>query len=298
MPYLRDTPVMSAWLARDDGTQLKVHLKLDSLQITGGSLVRGVLNAALRMPAHELRTGLVGFGTAHGSAVAYTAQVLEVPAVVFMAQSSASPDVVRAIEQWGAQVFVSDDTISEARQSAVASADRDGLVFIDPMASLSLMVGCATIAVEMLESLPNLDVLVTFVGRGELIGGVALAAKQLKPELRVIGVDKAPSSTRSDLTYLQSVRSSQDASRLTPGTRLRRTGQVTMDLVNRYVDELALVTDEETQRAAHMLWSELEVRTGFTGSGAVAATLSGKVAVSKGEQVGIVISRAGGGGLF
>jgi threonine dehydratase len=83
-----------------------------------------------------------------------------------------------------------------------------------------------------------------------------------------------------------------------PGTRLQRTGQVTMDLVNRYVDELALVTDEETQRAAHMLWSELEVRTGFTGSGAVTATLSGKVAVRTGEQVGIVISRAGGGGLF
>jgi threonine dehydratase len=71
-----------------------------------------------------------------------------------------------------------------------------------------------------------------------------------------------------------------------------------MDLVNRYVDELVLVTDEETERAAHVLWSELEVRTGYTGSGAVAATLSGKVAVRDDEHVGIVISRAGGGGLF
>jgi threonine dehydratase len=292
MPYLRDTPIMSAWLTRDDGSRLRVSLKLDSLQVTGGTLVRGVLNAALQMPPEQLRHGLVGFGTAHGSATAFSAQVLEVPAVVFMAHSSASPDVVRAIEQSGGRVFVSDATIAEARESAVAAADRDGLIFIDPQASSrSLIVGCATIVVEMLDALPGLDVLVTFVGRGELISGVALAAKQLKPALRVVGIDKAPPGTRREFAHA-------DSSRLTPGTRLQRSGQVTMDLVNRYVDELVLVTDQETERAAHVLWSELEVRTGYTGSGAVAATLSGKVAVRDDEHVGIVISRAGGGGLF
>jgi len=291
---------MSAWLARDDGSQLRVSLKLDGLQITGGTLVRGVLNAALQMPGASLRRGLVGFGTAHGSATAYTAQVLGVPAAVYMAQSSASPDVVRSIEQWGASVFVVDETIAEARQSAIKAAERDGFVFIDPQrSSPSLIVGCATIVVEMLAALPKLNVLVTFVGRGELISGVALAVKQLKPEVRVVGVDKAPHATDDGAPDVSSLRQVHgDTSRLMPGTRLQRTGPVTMELVNRYVDQLALVTDAETQRAAHVLWSELEVRTGFTGAGAVAAIMSGKVAVHDAEEVGIVISRAGGSGLF
>jgi threonine dehydratase len=103
------------------------------------------------MPVEQLRCGLVGFGTAHGSASAFTAQGVEVPATFFMAQSSTSPDVIRAMEQWGAQVIVSNVSIAEARELAIEAAAREGRIFIDPhMNSRGLIAGCATIVVEML----------------------------------------------------------------------------------------------------------------------------------------------------
>src|SRR5258707_3523878 len=95
MRFLRHTPVMTTWLRRDDGSRVKVSLKLENLQVTEDFAVRGVLNAAMGLSHAELKKGLVGYGTLHGSAVAHVAHVLQVPSVVYLQTSAATLDLVQ-----------------------------------------------------------------------------------------------------------------------------------------------------------------------------------------------------------
>ena len=127
MGYLRYTPLMKTWLTRDDGGRIKVSLKLENLQITEGFAVRGMLNAALTLPPRQLARGLVGYGLMHGTAAAYAGHVLNVPALVYLYPRVATPDLVRSLQYWGAQIeVVSGTTLADTERVAQEGAERDG----------------------------------------------------------------------------------------------------------------------------------------------------------------------------
>jgi threonine dehydratase len=294
MRHLRHTPQMTARLSRDDGTRLQVHLKLENLQITEGFAVRGMLNAALELSATQLANGLVGYGLMHGPAAAYVAHVLQVPAAVFLYPSAATPDRVRSLEYWGATTRVVGKSLADTETAACAHAEQHGLTLIHSSASPSFIAGCATIALEMLELEPRLDLLVAASGFGPLIAGIACAAKQIKPRIRVVGVDR--DEPRNGYPFTPGV--AHRFRRLQLGSILVQAASVSLDLVDRFADDIVLVSQAEILDAAHRLWTELEVRTGSFGSSGVAALLLGRVPVAAHEAVGAVISTAGGDGLF
>jgi threonine dehydratase len=294
MRHLRYTPLMTAWLSGDDGTRFKVHLKLENLQITEGFAVRGMLNAALELSARQLAHGLVGYGLMHGPAAAYVAHVLQVPATVFLYPSSATPDLVRSLEYWGARTRVVGKSLADTERAARVHAEQHGLTYIHSSANPGFIAGCATIALEMLEFAPALDVLVAAVGFGPLIAGIAAAAKQIKPSIRVVGVDR--DEPRNGYPFADDV--PHTWRRLQLGSILDRAAQPSLDLVNRFADDIALVSQAEILDVAHRLWTELEIRTGSFGSSAVAALLLGRVRAEADESIGAVISTAGGDGLF
>jgi len=294
MRHLRHTPQMTTWLDREDGSRLKIHLKLENLQITEGFAVRGMLNAALDLSPAQLTRGLVGYGLMHGPAAAYVAHVLQVPATVFLYPTGATPDLVRSLEYWGARTRVIGKSLADTETAARAHAEQHELTLIRSSASPSFIAGCATIALEMLELEPRLDLLVAAVGFGPLIAGVACAAKQIKPGIRVVGVDRV--EPRNGYPFASD--EPHRFRRLQLGSILDRAASASLDLVSRFADDVVLVSQAEILDAAHRLWTELEVRTGSFGSSAVAALLLGRIPVSEDETVGAVISTAGGDGLF
>jgi threonine dehydratase len=166
------------------------------------------------------------------------------------------------------------------------------MLYVQSSASPSFIAGCATIALEMLEFAPDLDVLVTGVGFGPLVAGMASLAKQMKPGIRVIGVDRQ--EQRNGYRF----RTGHTSREHRLGSILDRSAAPSLALIDRYADDIVLLSQSEIVSAAHMLWSELEIRTGSFGSSAVAALLDGKVPFEEGEMVGAVISTAGGDGLF
>lgn len=294
MDHLRYTPLMTTWLSRKDASRLKVNLKLENLQITEGFAVRGMLNAALELPQTALARGLVGYGLMHGPAAAYVGNVLQVPSTVFLYAPSATPDLVRSLEYWGATIHISGKSLAETEHAARVHAERHGLSYIHSSASPSFIAGCATIALEMLEFAPQLDVLVSAVGFGPLIAGIASAAKQIKPSIHVVGVDRV--EPRNGYPFPSDV--PHTWRRLQLGSILNRAAAASLDLVARHADKVVLVSQAEIVDTAHQLWTELEVRTGSFGSSAVAALMLGRVPVDEEQSIGAVISTAGGDGLF
>ena len=296
MRHLRYTPQMKTWLARDDGARYKVSLKLENLQLTEGFAVRGMLNAALALAPHLLARGLVGYGLMHGTAAAFTGHVLQVPSLVYLYPKNAESDeVVRSLEYWGARIeVVSGKTLAHAERAARAGAEQHDMTYIHSSASPSFIAGCGTIGLEMLEFAPELDVLVAAVGYGPLIAGVAAAVKQIKPEIRVVGVDRV--EPRNGYPFEVDAPHTWRRHRL--GSILDRAAPACLELIDRYAEDIVLVSQAEILDTAHHLWAELEVRTGSFGSSAVAALSLGRVAVEPWEAIGAVISTAGGDGLF
>jgi threonine dehydratase len=295
--FLRHTPMMTTWLRCDDGSRVKVNLKLENLQVTEGFTVRGVLNAAMSLPRGQLASGLVGYGALHGAAVAYVAHALGVPSVVYLYPTVATLDLVQQMRYWGATLLVEGKTLVDARRAAIQHAGRDGLTFINPSASRDFLLGCATIALEMLEFVPDLDVIVASAGYGALLGGVAAVAKQMRPAMRVIGVDRE-AEARSRPTDSQSVAGRPIHRRLVLGAIARDAAPSCLALIDQYVDNVVLVRRPDTAGAAGLLWTEMEVRTGHLGAGAVAAIMLGRVRIKPGESVGAIVSSSGGEGLF
>jgi threonine dehydratase len=294
MPYLRHTPLLNTWVTRDDGSRLKVSLKLENQQVTGSYTVRGVLNAALDLTPSQLRRGLVGHGALHGSAVAYAGHILQVPTVVYV-HDDVTSDVLKTLKYRGARVITLDDPSADARERSLRRAERDGFIFLRPSTSPSFIIGYATVALEILDFMPELEMLIAPVGLGTLVAGVAAVLKKVKPNVRIIGVEKYPRAEPSP--------AADRAVRVRPtprtiGTLLPSTMPAIVELFMKTVDEVVFVTDQEAAQAARVLWTDMEVRTSDLGADSLAAILTRKADAHPAEHIGAIISTAGADSLF
>lgn len=276
-PYIRYTPIMKARLGRVDGTPIDVGMKLENLQIAETFAVRGVVNAALEQPYADLARGLVGYGSRHGAAIAYVGHVLDVPTTVYLPAHDGPTSLVPTLEAWGATILRAGRTRDDAQRLALQRAQKDGLCFIHPWAP-SVLAGCGTLALELVEGMPNLDILVTFSSDyATLLASVAVVIKQLRPRVRVIGVDHEVPAPRRSPT---------------------RPVAMQQQIIERYVDGIVPVTQAEASQTACMLWSELEIRSGDFSASAIAAILTGKIDCSAEQEIGAIISTGGGKGMF
>jgi threonine dehydratase len=277
-PYVRRTPLLvvgpTAFLA---AASPGLRLKLENLQVTGAFKVRGAMNCALQAPRGQAERGLItASGGNHGLAVAYAARVLGVPATVYL--PSNAPEIkAQRLRQLGATVVrqgqVWDDADAAARQH---SAERD-LLYIHPFGDPAIVAGQGTLGLEILEEAPDVDLLIVAIGGGGLIAGVASAARALRPELPVVGVEPtgAPTLTASlsagGVVELASITTA--ANTLAP----RRTEALNLGIVREAVREIVLVDDEEMREAARWLWAEVGVAAELAGAAAVAALRSGRL---------------------
>ena len=258
-----------------------LRLKLENLQVSGSFKARGAFNHMLQLtPEQRVRGVVAASGGNHGLAVAYASTRLGVAATIYLPQT-ASPDRVARIKAWGTTVIQYGSNPNDALQRAQEHGEAEGMVYIHPFDSERTIEGSATVGVELLEDVPDADCVLIAIGGGGLIGGMAAAIKQIRPEVTIIGVEPvgAPSMHAAlkaghvvDLAEITTI-----ADTLAP----RHVCELTHALTAKYVDDLVLVDDYAIMRAARWLWRECNQLVEPAGAAVIAAFQSGAVDLSR-----------------
>lgn len=296
--YVRHTPLLAAPPARVHSDRAQgLLLKLESLQVTGSFKPRGAINAVLSLPPEKVRRGIVtASGGNHGIAVAYAGYATGAPATIFLPRSVAA-DKLAEIEGWGARAVVTGAAWDDSHQAALQHAEAKGLTYIHPFADPRVITGQGTVALEILDEAPDLDTLVVAVGGGGLIAGIAIAAKALRPGIRIIGVEPSGAPT---------LHASLAAGRLVELSKLetaavtlapRRSESLNLTIITETIESIVLVNDDEMAEAARWLWRETGVAAELSGAAAVAAVLAGWYCPEKDERVCAVVCGAGKDGF-
>ena len=281
-----NTPcVASRTLSQVTGAQ--VFLKFENLQFTASFKERGALNKLAQLTAQERAQGVIAMSAGnHAQGVAFHAQRLGIRAVIVMPRFTPGVKVART-RGFGAEVVLHGDTLEAARLHAEELARAQGLVFVHPYDDEAIMAGQGTLALEMLAAQPGLDTLILPVGGGGLIGGVATAAKALKPGIQVVGVQ-----TLRFPGVVNAVTGSalpQGTSTIAEGIAVGGPGAACLPLIRQHVDEMLLVDEGDVEQAIVMLL-EIE-KTLAEGAGAAAlAALLKYPARFAGRKVGLVLS--------
>jgi threonine dehydratase len=264
-----------------------IWLKFENLQFTSSFKERGALNRLQALSPDARPRGVIAMSAGnHAQGVAYHARQLGIPATIVM--PIGTPMVkIENTRRHGAEVIISGATLEDAAQFARKLCETRGMTFIHPYDDPLIMAGQGTIGLEMLASVPDLDVLVVPIGGGGLISGIAIAAKSLKPDLKIIGVQ-----AQLYPSMYNAVRDEQLPMRgdtLAEGIAVKSPGQITTRIVRELVDDILLVTEDQIERAVSMLIS-IE-KTVVEGAGAVglAAVLAAPERFA-GQKVGLVLT--------
>lgn len=280
------TPTVPA-KALTDLSPSRLHLKLENLQPTGSFKVRGACNRLAALSDVERARGVIALSAGnHAQGVAYHAKRLGVPATIVMPRFTPFMKVART-EALGAEVVLIGDNLDDARAYVAERAAEDGLILVHPYDDPLIVAGQGTVALEMLADVPTLDMLVVPIGGGGLIGGMAVAAKAIKPELRLIGVEAALYPSMIDA--LAGRRDAQyQGSTIAEGIAVKRPGELNCALVRALVDEIVLVDEADLERAVHRLLIDQKLVIEGAGAAGIAAIMT-RPDLFAGAQVGAVL---------
>jgi threonine dehydratase len=256
-----------------------VWLKWENQQRAGSYKVRGAYVRISRLSPRERAGGVVAASAGnHAQGVALAAGLLDTAATVFMPVGAPLPKVA-ATKGYGARIELVGSTVDESLVAAQDFADRTGAVFIHPFDHPHVIAGQGTVALEILEQCPDVRTIVTGVGGGGLISGIAVAAKALRPDVRVIGVQAAGAAAYPpSLLAGEPVRLPTYAT-IADGIAVGRPGELTFAHVRKLVDEVVTVSEEDISRALLMLLERGKLVVEPAGAVGVAALLAGVVQV-------------------
>ncbi|WP_341703104.1 threonine ammonia-lyase [Ferrovibrio sp.] len=281
-----ETPCLQSYtLSKLTGARL--WLKFENHQFTASFKERGALNKLLQLSDDERRRGVIAMSAGnHAQGVAYHAGRLGIPATIVMPKIT--PFVkVRHVRALGAKVVIEGDTLVEAASKAHALAAEHGYVFVHPYDDPAIMAGQGTLALEMLAQVPQLDDLVIPVGGGGLIAGMAVAAKALKPDLRIYGVESELYTAMYQQMHGLPV--SVGGISIAEGISVRDIGGANLDLARRLVEDVLIAREADIERAIVAL-VEIE-KTVCEGAGAAGlAALMADPERFRDRHVGIVLS--------
>jgi threonine dehydratase len=268
-------------------TGAEVTLKLENLQFTGSFKDRGAFTKLASLSAEERTRGVIAMSAGnHAQSVAYHARRLSIPAVIVMPLTT--PNVkVEGTRALGADVILHGEGLSEATKRAQELAEQRGLVFVHPYDDPAVIAGQGTIALEMLTDSPELEVLVVPIGGGGLVAGIATAAKGLRPDMEIVGVQTArfPSMRQA----LANEPDQCGSYSIAEGISVKQPGDNTLPIVRALVDRILLVDEPDIEEAILLL---LEVeKTVAEGAGAVPlAALRRYPELFAGKRAGLVVS--------
>lgn len=272
------TPMEHSWALSEltGGTTL---LKCENLQRTGAFKIRGAYNRIAALSEAEREKGVVAASAGnHAQGVALAASLLGVKATVYMPAGAALPKV-EACQRYGAEVVLEGAVYDDAFDAASAFASERGAALIHPFDHHDVIAGQGTIALEILDQVPQTSTIIVPVGGGGLISGIAAAAKAVKPDVRVLGVEPEGAAALSRslefgrLVTLDRLRTVAD------GLAAKRAGELTLAHAQRYVDEMVTVTDDEIAEALLLVAERAKLVVEPAGAAGVAAVMARKTKI-------------------
>jgi threonine dehydratase len=258
------TPVLgSETFSRMSGRE--IFLKAENLQRTGSFKVRGAVNRIATLDETQRRSGVVTASAGnHGQAVAWAAREFDIPVTVFMPQDAPMAKV-DATRNYGARIELAGEGYDEALAASLAYVDETGATYVHAFEDERVIAGQGTIGLELREQLPQLETIVVPIGGGGLCAGIATAVKEASPNVRVVGVQAAACLPGgSGFTIAE-------------GIAVKKPGELTFSILDRRLDQLVAVTDEEIAEAIVLCTERVKQVVEGAGAAALAAVLIGKV---------------------
>ena len=264
----------------------ELYLKLENQQYTGSFKDRGALNKLKSLTAEQAKYGVIAMSAGnHAQGVAHHARRLGIPAVIVMPEFAPFTKVERTREL-GARVVLLGDTLDASAVAAREIADEENLTFVHPYDDPKIVAGQGTIGFEMLEDQPELDTIVVPIGGGGIISGIAIAAKSVKPEIEIIGVEAElfPSMYQA----VNELAPSAGGQTLADGIAVKNPGALTRPIIEELVADILLVDEAQIETAVHVLVEQQNIVAEGAGAAGVAALMKEKERFA-GRKVGAVI---------
>jgi threonine dehydratase len=267
-----------------------VYLKKENLQVTGAFKIRGAYNKIASLSMQERACGVIAASAGnHAQGVAMAAQMFGIRALIVMPESTPLTKI-NGVSYYGAEVILAGGNYDEAYAYASDYGQKEGMVFVHPFADEAVMAGQGTIALEMLESIPDLDAIVVPVGGGGLISGIASYVKHVNPSIEVIAVSAAGAPAMRESYEARLPIDSVSVRTIADGIAVRDTSPVTLAHILECVDHFVSVDDEEIANAILFLLERQKIVVEGAGAVGVAALLHHKLDHLRDKKVGVVLS--------
>lgn len=268
----------------------EIYLKKENLQVTGAFKIRGAYNKIASLSEAERECGVIAASAGnHAQGVAMAAQMFGTKALIVMPESTPLTKI-NGVRYYGAEVILAGSNYDEAYAYASAYGTEHAMVFVHPFADDAVMAGQGTIAIEMIESHPDLDAVVIPVGGGGLISGMASAFKALRPDIEVIGVSAVGAPAMKQSFDAKTAIDTTSVRTIADGIAVRDTSVITLGHILECVDRMVSVDDEEIANAILFLLERQKLVVEGAGAAGVAAMLHGHLNDLQGKKVGIVLS--------
>lgn len=266
-----------------------LYLKTENLQVTGSFKVRGAYYKMTQLSAEEKARGVIACSAGnHAQGVALAAQKNGIKAVICL-PDGAPISKVEATKSYGAEVCLVEGVYDDAYQKALSLRDEKGYTFVHPFDDEDVIAGQGTIALELIEQLPDLDAVLVPIGGGGLISGIAYTIKTLNPRVKVYGVEATGAPSMKTSLERKHIEELSSVSTIADGIAVKKAGENTYALCQKYVDEVVTVTDDEISAAILALMEQHKLVTEGAGAVAVAAAMFHKVDL-KGKKAVCVLS--------
>ena len=248
---LKTSLIQSPIFSKEAGNE--VYIKPENLQKTGSFKIRGAYNKITNLSDEEKKKGVIASSAGnHAQGVAYGAKESGIKAVIVMPKST--PLIkVESTKQYGAEVVLHGDVYDDAFKKAKELEEKEGYIFVHPFDDEDVIYGQGTIALEILEELPETDIILVPIGGGGLISGIACAAKILKPEIKIIGVEPEGAASAYEAIKEDKVVELKEANTIADGTAVKKIGNITFEYIKKYVDEIITVSDYELMESFLLL---------------------------------------------
>ncbi|MCH8204926.1 MAG: pyridoxal-phosphate dependent enzyme [Candidatus Hydrogenedentes bacterium] len=286
-PYVRRTPVLTS-RTLDERCGGSLFFKCENFQRGGAFKFRGACNAVLSLPEEDAAKGVVTHSSGnHGQALALAAQLRGIKAYIVM--PGTAPGVKKAaVAGYGAEITFCESSLESRERCAARIIEEKGAILVHPYNDYQIIAGQGTAALELLEEVPDLDVLVTPVGGGGLLSGTALAAKGLSPRTQVVGVEPEGADDAYRSFQAGKILPMEAPDTIADGL-LASLGDKTFPIIRDHVGEIVTVSDPDIIEAMRLMWERMKIVVEASAAVPLAALLHGALK-AEGKRIGVIVS--------
>ena len=266
-----------------------IYFKMENHQKTGSFKARGALYRVSKLTPEERKKGVITASSGnHAQGVAYAAKYNGISAKIVMPEFT-TPAKINAVQGYGAEVFLGGIDYTEAKAIADRIRDEDGRIFIEAFNDPYIISGQGTVGLEIMEDLPDVDVIVVPIGGGGLMSGISIAAKSINPNVKIIGVESELSDSMLKSVEEGKIVPHTSGQSIAEGISVKYPGELTFKAVRQNVDEIVTVSDESIALAIYKLLERNKTLVEPSGAAAVAALMDHKIDV-RGKKVAVILS--------